>query len=155
MTALRIHAARSIRAGGVECLERAFVAGKTIAEKLQVKPGQTVWLSEPERSGAIGPLPENARLVDALAEADVAVLFVHDAASARSGLAAHRDHLGKPRAFWIAYPKNNRTDINRDSLWPIAGEFGLRPNSQVAIDETWSALRFRPLRPGEPPFTAG
>ena len=55
--------------------------------------------------------------------------------------------------MWVAYPKGNRTDLNRDSLWPILGEFGMRPISQVAIDEVWSALRFRPLADGEPPFT--
>jgi hypothetical protein len=32
---------------------------------------------------------------------------------------------------------------------------GLRPITQVAIDETWSALRFRQLAPGESPFTGG
>jgi hypothetical protein len=35
------------------------------------------------------------------------------------------------------------------------GEYGLRPIGQVAIDEIWSALRFRPLKPGEAPFTGG
>jgi hypothetical protein len=45
--------------------------------------------------------------------------------------------------------------VNRDSLWPILAEHGLRPVSQVAIDDVWSALRFRALRPGEPPFTGG
>jgi len=55
----------------------------------------------------------------------------------------------------IAYPKANKTDINRDSLWPILAEFGMRPISQVAIDDVWSALRFRVLRTGEAPFTGG
>jgi hypothetical protein len=58
-------------------------------------------------------------------------------------------------AFWIAYPKGGRADINRDSLWPRLAAHGLRPITQVAIDETWSGLRFRPLRPDEPPFTGG
>jgi hypothetical protein len=31
----------------------------------------------------------------------------------------------------------------------------LRPITQVAIDDYWSALRFRPLKPGEPPFMGG
>jgi hypothetical protein len=31
----------------------------------------------------------------------------------------------------------------------------MRPNSQVALDDIWSALRFRPLQPGEEPFTGG
>jgi hypothetical protein len=57
--------------------------------------------------------------------------------------------------FWVAYPKANRADLNRDTLWPVLGEYGMRPISQVAVDEVWSALRFRPLKPGEPPFTGG
>ena len=35
------------------------------------------------------------------------------------------------------------------------GELGRRPVTQVAIDQVWSALRFRPLKPGEAPFTGG
>jgi len=31
----------------------------------------------------------------------------------------------------------------------------MRPVSQVSVDEVWSALRFRPLREGEAPFTGG
>ena len=42
-----------------------------------------------------------------------------------------------------------KPDVNRDTLWPILGEHGMRPVSQVAIDDTWSALRFRPLKAGE------
>ena len=45
--------------------------------------------------------------------------------------------------------------MNRDTLWPILAEYGLRPISQVAVDEVWSALRFRPLREGEAPFAPG
>lgn len=55
----------------------------------------------------------------------------------------------------IAYLKGNKADINRDTLWPIVAEHGLRPNGQVAIDDMWSALRFRPNTPGEEPFTGG
>jgi hypothetical protein len=40
-------------------------------------------------------------------------------------------------------------------VWPILGEYGMRPITQVAVDDVWSALRFRPLEEGEPPFTGG
>ncbi len=63
--------------------------------------------------------------------------------------------LGSRPVLWVAYPKGNRADINRDSLWRLVAPFGLRPITQVAIDETWSALRFRPVRPDEPPFGGG
>lgn len=45
-----------------------------------------------------------------------------------------------------AYPKAGQlgTDLNRDILGgALAGE-GVQPVRQVAIDEVWSALRFRP-----------
>lgn len=48
---------------------------------------------------------------------------------------------------WIAYPKstskNYRCDFNRDKGWATLGELGFEPVRQVAIDDDWSALRFR------------
>ena len=63
--------------------------------------------------------------------------------------------LAAPGVLWILYPKGGRADINRDSLWPLVAVHGLRPITQIAVDETWSALRFRPLAEGEPPFRGG
>ncbi|UBU18692.1 hypothetical protein [Nonomuraea gerenzanensis] len=128
---------------------------KTVAEKLLIKPGSTVWISADAHRPLVEPLPEGARHAGTVKEADVAVFFAADAAAARGLLDEHRAVLSEPGIVWIAYPKGNKADINRDSLWPIAGEYGLRPNGQVAVDEVWSAMRFRPLKPGEPPFTGG
>lgn len=48
---------------------------------------------------------------------------------------------------WIAYPKGSskkyKCEFNRDSGWKVLGEAGFEPVRQVAIDEDWSALRFR------------
>ena len=48
---------------------------------------------------------------------------------------------------WIAYPKasskNYRCEFNRDTGWTVLGDAGFEPVRQVAIDEDWSALRFR------------
>ncbi|BCJ74381.1 hypothetical protein CS0771_39250 [Catellatospora sp. IY07-71] len=127
---------------------------KTIAEKLLIKPGTTYWTDEAHAT-LIGPLPAGASRADGLGAAAVGVIFAADAASARRELDTHRAELAAPQVLWVAYPKGGRADINRDSLWPIVTEYGLRPNGQVAIDDTWSALRFRPDRPGEAPFTGG
>jgi hypothetical protein len=83
------------------------------------------------------------------------VVFSDDEASARQILTANADDLAEPGAFWVAYPKANATDINRETLWPILAEFAMRPAAQVAIDDVWSAMRFRKLKEGEPPFTGG
>ena len=128
---------------------------KTVADKLLIRPETTIWFSDKSRLNLIGPLPDGVRVVDKPAEATTAVVFADDAASARDILAANKGGLAAPDVFWVAYPKANRTDINRDSLWPILSEHGMRPISQVAIDDVWSALRFRVLKEGEAPFTGG
>ena len=128
---------------------------QTVAEKLAIKPGHSVWTSHPDRFADIGELPLGAEHTDDLASADVAVLYADDAASAQTLLDGNKDAVTKPPVVWIAYPKANRTDINRDSLWPIVVAYGMRPNGQVAIDDVWSALRFRADKPGEEPFKGG
>jgi hypothetical protein len=100
-------------------------------------------------------MPDGVREVEALATASTAVLFAEDAASARKQLEEHRGDLAKPGVFWVAYPKGNKADINRDKLWPIVADFDMRPCGQVAIDDRWSGLRFRPNREGEGRFTGG
>jgi hypothetical protein len=126
---------------------------KSVAQKLRMTPDGTLWLSHPVRVNLLEPLPENVRLVSGPDQAQIAVVFVDDAASVRKIMGARRSQLARTATIWIAYPKTNKADINRDSLWPILAEFGMRPIGQVAIDDVWSALRFRVLRAGEAPFT--
>ena len=49
--------------------------------------------------------------------------------------------------LWFAYPKGTskklKCDFNRDTGWAVLGENGFEPVRMVAIDEDWSALRFR------------
>lgn len=67
-----------------------------------------------------------------------------DAASRAATKAADGDVV-----LWIAYPKGSsrkyRCEFNRDSGWTVLGAAGYEPVRQVAIDEDWSALRFRKL----------
>jgi hypothetical protein len=128
---------------------------KTVAEKLLIKPNTTVWSSHPDRLHLLGPLPEGVTLVERLDRATTALVFADAEAPLREILTRHHDALPRPGALWIAYPKGNRADINRDTLWPILTEHGMRPVTQISLDEVWSVLRFRPPKPGERPFTGG
>ena len=128
---------------------------KTVAEKLLIKPNTSVWLSEPNRLNLLGNLPEGSIPAGSLNSAAVAVLFAEDASHIRTELETNRAALTSPQVLWVLYPKGNKTDINRDSLAQLVAEYGLRPITQVAIDDTWSALRFRPLKEGEEPFRGG
>lgn len=65
-----------------------------------------------------------------------------DAVSRKLAASAQGDAI-----VWIAYPKStskrHRCEFNRDSGWTVLGAAGFEPVRQVAIDEDWSALRFR------------
>jgi hypothetical protein len=65
-----------------------------------------------------------------------------DARSAELVAAVEGDAL-----LWMVYPKGTskkyRCDFNRDSGWSVLGAAGYEPVRQVAVDEDWSALRFR------------
>ena len=117
----------------------------SVASKLQIKPGQSVAVinSPPGIDLALG--------ADSPAEqdpsaADVVILFCTDRAEldargAPAVEAAKRDALS-----WVAYPKAGKlgTDLNRDTLAEALRARGTQPVRQIAIDDTWSALRFRP-----------
>ena len=65
----------------------------------------------------------------------------------------YQEQLARPEVLWVAYPKGNRTDINRDSLWPILGEHGLRPVTQVSVDQVCRRCASARSREGEAQFT--
>lgn len=48
---------------------------------------------------------------------------------------------------WFAYPKGTskkyKSEISRDKGWQVLGDEGFETVRAVAIDEDWSALRFR------------
>lgn len=78
---------------------------------------------------------------------DFCLVFVEkkvdlDRLSALVALRARGDAL-----LWFAYPKGTskkyHCDFNRDTGWEVLMGLGFRPIRQVAIDEDWSALRFR------------
>ena len=118
-----------------------------LTAKLQIKPGQTVAVvGAPD---GVPPLTQGANPAAEPGTADAVIAFVRskaelDAAADAAIAAARLDRLA-----WIAYPKAGKlgTDLNRDVLVALVTERGVRPVRQVAIDETWSALRFRPALP--------
>jgi hypothetical protein len=48
--------------------------------------------------------------------------------------------------LWICYPKAGQlgTDLNRDVLHELLPEHGWDAFRQIAVDEVWSALGFKP-----------
>jgi hypothetical protein len=106
--------------------------------KLQLRPGSTLGLVAAPEDSPVSPTAEPA-------SADALLAFVRTAADL-DGLEAVYAAARADRLTWIAYPKAGRlgTDLNRDRLAAAVTARGLRPVRQVALDDTWSALRFRP-----------
>jgi hypothetical protein len=65
-----------------------------------------------------------------------------EAAAAKVVRAADADAV-----LWMVYPKGSskkyQCEFNRDTGWQALGKAGYEPVRQVAVDEDWSALRFR------------
>ena len=115
----------------------------TLAQKLQVKPGEKVFVVGD--ATLVGELPEGALQTDDEATADVAVYFVES----REQLDARfRSILPETRVVWLCYRKGEG-DVNRTTIMDDSGDHGWRPISNVAVDDLWSAIRVRPLAEGE------
>jgi hypothetical protein len=123
----------------------------SLQRRLQLKPGQkALILNAPEGYvESLGPLPDGVTLVDGPAGTlDFVQLFVRDSAELTTHAPAALAAIKLDGVLWIAYPKQSAkvtTDITRDRGWAPITTAGLRPVTQIAIDETWSALRWRPI----------
>jgi hypothetical protein len=119
----------------------------SLSRKLQVKPGQKV-LAVNAPPGYAQSL-EGASVVSRgdPAKADHVHVFVRDTRDlARLGPRAVSGAQAGA-VVWIAYPKRTSevaTDLTRDRGWEaVTGD--IDAVSQVAVDDTWSALRFKPV----------
>ncbi|MGO9975903.1 MAG: hypothetical protein ACLP01_24475 [Solirubrobacteraceae bacterium] len=117
----------------------------SLPSKLQLKPGWTIAvLGIPETVDL--ELPEHAHVTAEPVSADAVIAFAIDSAALAMVAAPAITAAREDRLAWIAYPKAGKlgTDLNRDILARLARERGIQPVRQIAINETWSALRFRP-----------
>ncbi|MBI2865632.1 MAG: hypothetical protein HYX94_13870 [Chloroflexi bacterium] len=127
------------------------MADSALVKKLLIKPKQRVAIVNPPAGylDSLGDLPEGAELVEKPeGKCDFVHLFVKNRAELEQYAATALEILKYDGTFWISYPKGTskvKSDINRDSGWDPINRAGLRPVSMIAIDDTWSALRFRPI----------
>jgi hypothetical protein len=118
----------------------------SVSKKLGIKPGMRVLVRDAPAGFAIDELPAGAELVSD-GPAEIALLFVDSQRAIDEAALPAFGKLKPGGSFWVAYPKKSsgiKTDINRDTGWATLYRAGIEPVSQIAIDDTWSALRFRP-----------
>ncbi|MBN1246758.1 MAG: hypothetical protein JXC32_03830 [Anaerolineae bacterium] len=122
-----------------------------LVKKLRLLPGQrALILNSPEGYvEGLGELPEGVALSHEAGgdTFDFVHLFVkHSEEFAALGPVA-RHAIKYDGMLWISYPKRSakvQTDLSRDAMWGLLTDAGMRPVSQISIDDTWSAVRFRP-----------
>ena len=76
------------------------------------------------------------------------LVFINDQMEYLDFLKNKLKNIETDSVLWFAYPKGTskvKTDINRDTIRITGEEFGIRTVTAISIDDTWSALRFRPI----------
>lgn len=76
------------------------------------------------------------------------LFFVNNNKEYRNYLSRSLSNIEPDSVLWFAYPKSTsgiKTDINRDTLRVTAEEYGITTVTAISINDTWSALRFRPI----------
>lgn len=83
-------------------------------------------------------LPENV---------DFAMVFVRTLDEVRQHGTAVLSRAKGDAVVWFCYPKQTSKrytcEFNRDTGWQVLADHRFEPVRQVALDEDWSALRFR------------
>ena len=114
-----------------------------LARKLNLKSGMRVRvLAKPADLDLTGLSTTDA------VDADGIIVFVRTLADVDAGSEPVLDAARLDRIVWLVYPEAGQlgTDMNRDILWRHMLEKGVQGVRQIAIDDIWSALRFRVQR---------
>ena len=114
-----------------------------LAKKLNLKDGMKVRVvGKPEEVG-LGDVA-----VTTSAKAEGVIVFVKTLADVDAACGPAVDAAKEDRIAWIMYPKAGQldTDLNRDILWKHLLNKNIQGVRQIAIDNVWSAMRFRPKK---------
>ncbi|MFC5624341.1 hypothetical protein [Algoriphagus winogradskyi] len=89
-------------------------------------------------------------LLDGSKNPDFMLAFVQTEQEVKKHFSVMQNLATDDQQIWLAYPKRTskryKAQINRDSGWKYLGEFDYESVRQIAINENWSALRFRKTR---------
>lgn len=119
---------------------------KSVAEKARVKADTSFSVLNPE-PGIIESLglPDSVRFVPA-PDAQIVAMFARTRAELEADLPAAAKVMARDASLWVFFRKGSKAaghEVNRDAVWAVAEEAGLRPTGLISVDEAWSVFRFR------------
>jgi hypothetical protein len=121
-----------------------------IVKKLGLKPGMRILImnAPPCYMDLLTPLPD---VVVVLSSKDGSYSFVQffavNLSQISKSISGLLKHMAPGALLWVTYPKKIlgiESDLSREVVCEALDGTGWVPVSIVAIDEVWSALRFRP-----------
>jgi predicted SnoaL-like aldol condensation-catalyzing enzyme len=121
-------------------------------KKLGLKPGmRALVIGAPSGyMDSFAPLPDRVEVSQNVGGTHEFVQFFATKKADITKSAKKLLHSAAPGALvWITYPKKTsgvESDLSREEVWAAMQGTGWRPVAQIAIDEVWSALRFRPIQ---------
>lgn len=121
---------------------------REIIHKFKFKANPTILFAPESLKVAVAALEFQTSFTDG-AKSSNTLVFVNSKDEFLDFLNTHLSQIVPDSVLWIAYPKQTskiKTDINRDILWQTAEPYGITAVSAISINETWSALRFRPIK---------
>jgi hypothetical protein len=118
---------------------------RDVVRKLRFEGPAAIINAPPEIEDAFVALGHIASLPQSSAQT---LFFIRDRQEFLDRSDAVLEAVEEDSLFWIAYPKKTSklsVDLDRKAVWELGMESGIRPVTQIAIDDDWSALRFRPV----------
>jgi hypothetical protein len=125
------------------------MSDKSVAQKLLIKSGQTVFFANPP-AGYVASMADSLAGVTVLENVDQPVdfiqLFVANRKELEIQLPRLKNGLKPSGSLWVTYHKGTssiKTDINRDTINAYAATLGLQGVAMISIDADWSGLRLK------------
>lgn len=118
-----------------------------LIEKLGITAGKTVGiLNVPNYYDLeLGDLPPDVQVHRSELPADIFIVFADRADEAERGFQRAITYLPADGAIWVLWPKKSSgvdTDLTEQTLRDLFLPSGMVDNKVVAVDDTWSGLRF-------------
>lgn len=122
----------------------------TLAQTLLLQPGQRARLVNVPKAvkPLFDPLPDGVHVNESgAAPADWLIVFVRDRAALDAFAPVAVSETAFDGVLWVAYPKDAPTatgELSRAAVEQAMQPFGFDAVAAAPVDETWTALRFRP-----------
>ena len=125
----------------------AGYSGTPLAQKLGITTGKTVGiLNMPNYYNFdLGELPPGVEVHRTELPADVFLIFADRSDEAERGFQRAITYVPPDGAIWVFWPKKSSgvdTDLTEQTLRDLFLPTGMVDNKVIAVDDTWSGLRF-------------